>query len=106
MRHACSYSGKWYELYEGISSNSSDGRGNYNLGSKEQVSFPENDYDKVDIIRGMDIAIISNCQTDAEGFFYVSNVRYAISVKIILETRTFELIFYLLYVAKFGLSVV
>jgi large subunit ribosomal protein L5 len=52
--------------FRGISSNSFDGRGNYSLGIKEQLIFPEIDYDKVDKIRGMDIAIVTTAKTDEE----------------------------------------
>ena len=44
-----------------------DGQGNYNLGVKEQIIFPEIDYDKIDRLRGMDIAITTTAKTDDEG---------------------------------------
>ena len=44
-----------------------DGKGNYNLGIKEQIIFPEIEYDKIDKLRGMDIAIITSAKTDEEG---------------------------------------
>ena len=50
----------------GINPDAFDGRGNYSLGLKEQLIFPEIEYDKVDKIRGMDIAIVTTAQTDAE----------------------------------------
>ncbi len=53
--------------FRGISPRSFDGRGNYNLGLKEQILFPEIEYDKVDQIRGMDVAIITTANTDEEG---------------------------------------
>ncbi|ACK72096.1 ribosomal protein L5 [Gloeothece citriformis PCC 7424] len=53
--------------FRGISGNSFDGRGNYSLGIREQLIFPEIDYDKIDQIRGMDISIITTAQTDEEG---------------------------------------
>ena len=53
--------------FRGISANSFDGRGNYALGLKEQLIFPEIDYDKIEKIRGMDIAICTTAQTDEEG---------------------------------------
>jgi large subunit ribosomal protein L5 len=52
--------------FRGVSAKSFDGRGNYNLGLKEQIVFPEIDYDSVDEIRGMDVAIVTTAKTDAE----------------------------------------
>ena len=52
--------------FRGISANSFDGRGNYALGIKEQLIFPEIEYDKIDKIRGMDIVICTTAQTDEE----------------------------------------
>jgi large subunit ribosomal protein L5 len=52
--------------FRGIPGNSFDGNGNYSLGLKEQIVFPEIDYDKVDAIRGMDIVIVTTAKTDAE----------------------------------------
>ena len=52
--------------FRGISSNAFDGRGNYTLGVKEQLIFPEIDYDKVNKIRGMDIVIVTSAKTDEE----------------------------------------
>ena len=52
--------------FRGISPNSFDGRGNYGLGLKEQLIFPEIDYDKIEKIRGMDIVICTTAQTDEE----------------------------------------
>ena len=53
--------------FHGINPNSFDGRGNYALGIKEQLIFPEIEYDKVDKIRGMDICICTSATTDEEG---------------------------------------
>ncbi|MFT9850367.1 50S ribosomal protein L5 [Aneurinibacillus sp. REN35] len=53
--------------FRGISNKAFDGRGNYTLGLKEQLIFPEIEYDKVDAIRGMDIVIVTTAQTDEEG---------------------------------------
>jgi len=53
--------------FRGISGNSFDGRGNYAVGVKEQLIFPEIDYDKIDKIRGMDIVICTTANTDEEG---------------------------------------
>ncbi len=52
--------------FRGVSAASFDGRGNYALGLKEQLVFPEIDYDKVDQVRGMDIVIVTTAKTDAE----------------------------------------
>ena len=52
--------------FRGVSGRSFDGRGNYNMGVKEQIIFPEIDYDAVDAVRGMDIAITTTAKTDAE----------------------------------------
>lgn len=52
--------------FRGINPNSFDGRGNYSVGVKEQLIFPEIDYDKIDQIRGMDINIITTAKTDEE----------------------------------------
>jgi large subunit ribosomal protein L5 len=53
--------------FRGISSKSFDGRGNYTLGVREQLIFPEVDYDKVSKVRGMDIVIVTTAKTDEEG---------------------------------------
>jgi len=53
--------------FRGLNPKSFDGRGNYNMGITEQIIFPEIDYDKIDAIRGMDIAITTTAKTDAEG---------------------------------------
>jgi large subunit ribosomal protein L5 len=52
--------------FRGVSPKSFDGRGNYALGLKEQIVFPEIDYDRVDTVRGMDIVIVTTAQTDDE----------------------------------------
>ena len=52
--------------FHGINGNSFDGRGNYSMGLKEQLIFPEIEYDKVDKVRGMDIAFITTAKTDEE----------------------------------------
>ena len=52
--------------FRGINPNSFDGRGNYSLGIKEQLIFPEIDYDKIDKLRGMDIIFVTTAQTDEE----------------------------------------
>ena len=52
--------------FRGISAKSFDGRGNYNMGVKEQIIFPEIEYDKIDAIRGMNITITTSAKTDEE----------------------------------------
>lgn len=52
--------------FRGLNANSFDGRGNYNMGIKEQLIFPEIDYDKIDSVRGMDISFITTSKTDEE----------------------------------------
>ena len=52
--------------FRGVSANSFDGRGNYSIGVKEQLIFPEIEYDKIDKIRGMDIIFVTTAKTDAE----------------------------------------
>ncbi len=54
--------------FRGVSKNSFDGRGNYTLGIKEQLIFPEIDYDKVNKVRGMDIVIVTTAKTDEEAY--------------------------------------
>ena len=53
--------------FRGLDVRSFDGRGNYSIGIKEHIIFPEIDYDKVDMIRGMDIAISTSAVNDKEG---------------------------------------
>ena len=53
--------------FRGVSSKAFDGRGNYSLGIKEQLIFPEIEYDKVDKLRGMDIIFVTTAKTDEEG---------------------------------------
>ena len=52
--------------FRGINPNSFDGRGNYNMGLKEQLIFPEIDYDKIDKVRGMDICFVTTAKNDEE----------------------------------------
>src|SRR3989339_543407 len=52
--------------FRGVSAESFDGRGNYTLGLREQIIFPEIEYDKVDKVRGMNIAIVTTAKTDDE----------------------------------------
>jgi large subunit ribosomal protein L5 len=53
--------------FQGVSPDSFDGRGNYTLGLKEQIFFPEIDYDKIDKVRGLEISIITTAENDEEG---------------------------------------
>lgn len=53
--------------FRGLSPKSFDGRGNYSMGVKEQIIFPEIDYDKIDMLRGMDITITTTAKTNEEG---------------------------------------
>lgn len=53
--------------FQGVSRDSFDGRGNYTLGIREQLVFPEINYDKIDKVRGMEITIVTTAHTDAEG---------------------------------------
>lgn len=57
--------------FRGLSSKSFDGRGNYAFGLKEQIIFPEIEYDKVDKVRGMDINIVTTAKTDEESRFFL-----------------------------------
>jgi len=54
--------------FRGVSRRSFDGRGNYSLGLREQIVFPEIDYDKVDKIRGLEVAIVTTAPDDAQGY--------------------------------------
>jgi large subunit ribosomal protein L5 len=53
--------------FRGLSPTAFDGRGNYSFGVSEQLIFPEIDYDRIDVVRGMDITIVTTARTDAEG---------------------------------------
>jgi large subunit ribosomal protein L5 len=58
--------------FQGINPNSFDGRGNFSMGMKEQLTFPEIEYDKIDKIRGMDIIIVTTATTDQEARFLLN----------------------------------
>jgi len=60
--------------FRGVSSKSFDGRGNYTLGVKDQLIFPEIDYNKVEKIKGMNISITTTAKTDAEGLALLKNL--------------------------------
>ncbi|HLT18362.1 MAG TPA: 50S ribosomal protein L5 [Thermomicrobiales bacterium] len=53
--------------FRGVSPNSFDGRGNYTLGLREQIMFPEIDYDRIDKVRGLEVSIVTTAKTDEEG---------------------------------------
>jgi len=53
--------------FQGVSAEAFDGRGNYTLGLREQLVFPEIDYDKVDKVRGMEVSVVTTARTDEEG---------------------------------------
>ena len=53
--------------FRGVSADAFDGRGNYSLGLREQLIFPEIDYDKIDKVRGMSVTIVTSAKTDEEG---------------------------------------
>ncbi|WP_343187710.1 50S ribosomal protein L5 [Buchnera aphidicola (Periphyllus koelreuteriae)] len=62
--------------FRGFSKNSFDGYGNYNFGIKEQIIFPEIDYDKIDKIRGLDVSIITTAKSNLEGLFLLSEFNF------------------------------
>jgi large subunit ribosomal protein L5 len=62
--------------FRGVSNRAFDGRGNYNLGFKEQIIFPEIDYDKIDVLRGMNIAITTSAKTDDEARSLLAAFRF------------------------------
>jgi large subunit ribosomal protein L5 len=62
--------------FRGISSRAFDGRGNYNIGIKEQIIFPEIEYDKIDAIRGMNVSITTTAKTDDEAKALLSAFRF------------------------------
>jgi large subunit ribosomal protein L5 len=62
--------------FRGISGRAFDGRGNYNIGIKEQIIFPEIEYDKVDAMRGMNISITTTAKTDAEARALLAAFRF------------------------------
>jgi len=62
--------------FRGVSAKSFDGRGNYSMGVKEQIIFPEIDYDKVDALRGLDITITTTAKTNDEGRALLSALQF------------------------------
>jgi large subunit ribosomal protein L5 len=59
--------------FRGVSSKSFDGRGNFSLGIREHIVFPEINYDKVEKIRGLDVTIVTSAKTDKEGWALLKN---------------------------------
>ena len=62
--------------FRGVSGRAFDGRGNYNIGVKEQIIFPEIEYDKIDALRGMNIAITTTAKTDDEASALLAAFRF------------------------------
>jgi large subunit ribosomal protein L5 len=62
--------------FRGLSPKSFDGRGNYSMGVKEQIIFPEIDYDKIDVLRGMDITITTTAKTNEEGLALLKHFNF------------------------------
>lgn len=62
--------------FRGLSSKAFDGRGNYSMGIKEQIIFPEIDYDKIDTLRGLDITITTTAKTDEQGRALLAAFRF------------------------------
>ena len=62
--------------FRGISGRAFDGRGNYNIGVKEQIIFPEIDYDKIDAIRGLNVSITTSAKTDEEAKALLAAFRF------------------------------
>lgn len=60
--------------FRGVSKDSFDGRGNYSVGVKEQLIFPEIVYDKVNRVQGMDIVIVTTAKTDKEAYFLLEKL--------------------------------
>ncbi|OGT63456.1 MAG: 50S ribosomal protein L5 [Gammaproteobacteria bacterium RIFCSPHIGHO2_12_FULL_45_12] len=67
--------------FRGISARSFDGRGNYSLGMREQIVFPEIEYDKIDAIRGMDITITTTAKTNQEAFALLQAFKFPFKEK-------------------------
>ena len=67
--------------FRGLSSKSFDGRGNYTFGLKEQLIFPEVEYDNIDKIRGLEITIVTTAKTDEEGRALLTNFGFPFQKK-------------------------
>ena len=64
--------------FRGLNPRSFDGRGNYSMGIREQIIFPEIDYDNIDQVRGLDVTFTTSAQTDAEAFALLDGARHAV----------------------------
>ena len=64
--------------FRGLNPRSFDGRGNYSIGVREQIIFPEIDYDAIDQVRGLDVTIVTSAQTDARGVRAARAARHAV----------------------------
>ena len=64
--------------FRGLNPRSFDGRGNYSMGIREQIIFPEIDYDSIDQVRGLDVTITTTAQTDEEAFELLTHARHAV----------------------------
>jgi len=73
--------------FRGLNPKSFDGRGNYSMGVKEQIIFPEIDYDKIDALRGMDITITTTAKTDEEGRALLAAFNFPMKGKGLRRTR-------------------
>jgi large subunit ribosomal protein L5 len=67
--------------FRGLNRKSFDGRGNYSVGVKEQIMFPEIDYDKIDAIRGLDITITTNAKNDEEALALLQAFNFPFKAK-------------------------
>lgn len=67
--------------FRGLNAKSFDGRGNYNMGIKEQIIFPEIDYDKIDALRGMNITVTTSAKTDEEGLALLKAFNFPFRLK-------------------------
>ncbi len=76
--------------FTGLSFKSFDGRGNYNFGIKEQIIFTEIDYDKIDHIRGLDVAITTTAKTDEEGYWLLKEFGFPLREKPVKKDEVVE----------------
>ena len=74
--------------FRGVSARSFDGRGNYSLGVKEQIIFPEIEYDKIDALRGLNITITTTAKTDAEARALLAAFKFPFKQEIKQEQRS------------------
>jgi large subunit ribosomal protein L5 len=76
--------------FTGLSFKSFDGRGNYNFWIKEQIIFTEIDYDKIDHIRGLDVAITTTAKTDEEGYWLLKEFGFPLREKPVKKDEVVE----------------